>query len=108
MNLNQIAGKHTTAQCLEVVDNCARYFTPGENERIAILKQQIAALEYYVKIKDKDKGAESLYLYFLSQIEMQLEESNKKYTECKPGNRQVAFAFLSAAITTCLGGKNGI
>lgn len=104
MTLESITKKHTTAQCLEVVDNCVRYFTPGENERIAVLKQQIAALEYYVKIKDKDKGANSLYLYFLSQVKMQLKEINKKYAECKPGNRQIAFAFLSAAIITCLGG----
>ena len=102
MNLDKMAYKHTTAQALQVVDKCARYFTQGENQKIAILKQQIAALEYYYKIKDTDKGARPLYDYFLSQVKQQLEEVNKKYEKCEPGNRQVAFAFLSAAITICL------
>ena len=103
MNLEKIAKRHTTEQALIVVERCKRWFTTKENEDISVLKQELAAVDHYYKIKDRDAVTNKLFNYFLTQVKAHQKEFNQKYLDCPANDRKVALAFLAAAISDCLG-----
>lgn len=102
MNLEKIAKRHTTEQALIVVERCKRWFTTKENEDISVLKQELAALEYYNKIQDRDTATKKLFNYFLAQVKARKEIVKEKYLACPENDRKVALAFLASAISDCL------
>lgn len=107
MNLEQIAKKHTTEQAMLVVERCKRYFTEQENEIFTVLKQELAALEYYNKIQDRDDATRKLFKYFLAQVKARKEIIKEKYLACPDNDRKVALAFVSSAIDDCLAKVKG-
>ena len=102
MNIEKIAKAHTTAQAMQVVERCKRWFTDKENENITVLKQELTALEYYNKIQDRDDATRKLFNYFLVQVKARKEVVKEKYLACPENDRKVALAFVSSAIDDCL------
>jgi len=102
MNFESLAKGHTTAQALVVVERCKRWFTTKENEDITVLKQELASVDYYYKIKDRDAATTKLFNYFLTQVKARQQEVKQKYLDCPANDRKVALAFLAAAISDCL------
>ena len=102
MNFEKIAKTHTTEQAMVVVERCKRCFTDKENEDITVLKQELAALDYYNKIQDRDNSTKTLFNHFLEKVKAHQKTMQKEYDICPANDRKVALAFVLAAINDCL------
>ena len=80
MNFEEIAKTHTTEQAMVVVERCKRCFTDKENEDITVLKQELAALDYYNKIQDRDNSTKTLFNHFLEKVKAHQKQCKKNMT----------------------------